>query len=584
MSYHNTSTSSTPSITASSGLTAPPGYHYMPNGTLMRDEDHNSLISGDLNVSEVLINSFDMDLSAILAAGEVRKFSIAGTAGASFRLQIKNEDAYYYNFTTKLFQSEKSELAASISTKTYVGSIKFPTVTDNDQYDILLFAQPGTEHATYSEVRFGDESIDVNLSTGSNSLLIKKVIYQYVDLALTLTCYSSSGSITGTAVANAAINVGTGAEFTGDGSFSTTFTVANDKALQITRQPKQNDVQAFVSPVIGSAPILIPGENIHPTITTASDATSEGGTTVNGASTGTTVTTHVVSSTIATVGDRVTQILPSHRLNEATVTVTAVSGGSGKTFTISEAISIADDLPLQFSNEVHYRWPINNFAHVLRPDFSIVPTTNLTVGSVMADYLDATTVFAGTPQAKTYINQQYKAVDTVGLKPTITNGEVTTQAGAITFDKQQVLALAGDTMKMGGYGKTAILRAYGYDVYFSNLEVALTPVTTTTTAAVINSTSVPVTSRNGILDDVSVVSGIGIAEGAVDPTVDTGAGAVSGSGTLVLTAAQTLENGATLTFANAGLVATITGNIKIIKAGTAAQTLRFDIDKFLSIT
>jgi hypothetical protein len=121
-------------------------------------------------------------------------------------------------------------------------------------------------------------------------------------------------------------------------------------------------------------------------------------------------------------------------------------------------------------------------------------------------------------------------------------------------------------------------------VYFSELQVVLTEVSTTTTAAVNNSTSVPVTSRNGILDDVSTVSGIGIAADVANPTVDTGAGAVSGAGTLVLTAAQTLEDGATLTFANAGLVATITGNIKIIKAGTAAQTLRFDIDKFLSIT
>ena len=581
MSYHNTSTSSTPSTTASSRLTAPPGYHYMPNGTLMRDEDHNFLIDSPDFGAGISISLFDMDLSAILAAGEVRRFSIAGTAGASFRLQIKNEDSYYYNFTTKLFQSEKSELTASISKSSYVGSVKFPTVTDNDQYDIFLFAQPGTEHATYSEVRFGDESIDINSSEGSNSLLIKKVIYQYVNLALTLTCFSSSGDITGTAVANAAINVGAGTGLDTAESFSMTFTVANDKALQVLRQPRQRDVVSYVIPVIGSDPLDIPGENIYPAITTAANSTSEGGTTVNGASTGTTVTTHVVSSTIATLGDRV---LGNAALAATVVTVTAISGGSGKTFTISQAISIADDLPLTFSNRMNYRWPINNFAHTLKAGFYVNPSTNLSENPTLADYSDTTIALPGTPQEKTYINYEFDAVDTLGLKPILTNGEVTTQAGAIIFSAQQKLALAGDSLKIGGYGRNEILRTYGYDVYFSELQVVLTEVSTTTTAAVNNSTSVPVTSRNGILDDVSTVSGIGIAADVANPTVDTGAGAVSGAGTLVLTAAQTLEDGATLTFANAGLVATITGNIKIIKAGTAAQTLRFDIDKFLSIT
>ena len=91
---------------------------------------------------------------------------------------------------------------------------------------------------------------------------------------------------------------------------------------------------AYVSRTIGSGPASIPGEDIYPVITTAADSTSEGGTTVNGSSTGQTVTTHVVSSTIATVNDRV---LGNAALAASIVTVTAVSGGSGKTFTISES-------------------------------------------------------------------------------------------------------------------------------------------------------------------------------------------------------------------------------------------------------
>ena len=65
------------------------------------------------------------------------------------------------------------------------------------------------------------------------------------------------------------------------------------------------------------------------------------------------------------------------------------------------------------------------------------------------------------------------------------------------------------------------------------------------------------------------------------PTVSSGASA-AGAGTVVLSTAQTLENGVTLTFPGAGKVATITGNIKVLKAGVADATLRFDVERLLS--
>ena len=87
-----------------------------------------------------------------------------------------------------------------------------------------------------------------------------------------------------------------------------------------------------------------------------------------------------------------------------------------------------------------------------------------------------------------------------------------------------------------------------------------------------------------ILDNVSTVSGIGIDPKVANPTVASGAGAVSGAGTIVLSAAQELESGITLDFAGAGQVATITGNIEVLKAGTANQSIYIDIEKLLSIT
>jgi len=58
----------------------------------------------------------------------------------------------------------------------------------------------------------------------------------------------------------------------------------------------------------------------------------------------------------------------------------------------------------------------------------------------------------------------------------------------------------------------------------------------------------------------------------------------SGAGDLILSAAQTLESGVTLTSSNAGQVATITGNIEILKGGTEGQTIYFDLERLLSTT
>jgi len=591
MSYHGSSKTSTTSTTTTTaqratsyqGQTAPAGYHYMPNGTLMLDsqmDTNNPLFEKEATFD--LITGFDMNMSSVIEAGESRSFVVTGSSGATFELEIISNLNEYYNFNTKLFQTAKSVLKEKIvGTRGFRSLVKFPLVTGNKQYDILITATGDTTHAKYSEARFNDDSVDINFSTGSSSLLMRKVIYQYVDLDLIINPYWFNGASPWSALTNVTIAVSSGVGLAEAVAFSTNITVANNKALRIIKQPTHQDILSFVAPTIAAAPIAIPGENIYPAITTAANSTADGGTTVNGSSTGTTVTTHVVSSTIATIGDRV---LGNAALAAKTVTVTAISGGSGKTFTISEAISIADDLPLTFSNQMNYRWPINNNAHVIQSGFSFLPVSYIVADSVIANYLDTTTALAGTINEKTFINREYEAVDTLGLKPTITNGKVTTQAGAIVFDKQQPLALASSLVKTGGYGQKNILRALGYDLSFSNLAIALTPVTTTTTAAVNGSTSVPVASRNGILDDVSTVSGIGITAGVVDPTVDTGAGAVSGAGTLVLTAAQTLEDDTVLTFANAGLVATITGDVQVLKAGTASVVLNFDIDKLLSIT
>ena len=193
MSYHDLYSNTSLRTVNDQGQKAPAGYHYMPDGTLMLDSE---MILND----EISITGFDLDLSDLPATSERRRFNILGNRGAEFILEIKdNTTGYYYNFVTNVFQVSPSRLEEQIAGNSYNGSITFPAVTGgDDQYDVYLYAKPGTIHAAYSEVRFGDGSLDINNSTGSNSLMMQKVIYQYAALTLTLQGYSTGGTVAGT--------------------------------------------------------------------------------------------------------------------------------------------------------------------------------------------------------------------------------------------------------------------------------------------------------------------------------------------------------------------------------------------------
>jgi hypothetical protein len=615
------------------------------------------------------ITAFDLDLSDLPATSERRRFNISGGKGAEFKLEVKdNTTGYYYNFVTNAFQASASSLEETISGNSYNGSIVFPAITGgDDQYDIYLYAKPGTEHAAYREVRFGDGSIDLNSSTGSNSLMMQKVIYQYAALTLTLSGYSPNSTVAGT-LGTDTISINRGKPKTKT-AFSFTTTAGATAAYRVLRQPTSNDILSFVSPVIGSAPIDLPGENIYPAVsntdtvdgtgfaaattlkfvmdTNVADkmvvgdkitiATTALTDTVDGAvSSGVKV---VMDNNVATkmaVGDRITATLagvPHALLTETSPTIVTVAaldpdGDNAKEFSMSQAVGLSDGetltftpkcnrelftvaalnpdednakefsyvdsaggsssrlgvrdgATLSFSNRKNFSWPIDNYANLLREGMIVVPATNVTTDTSIGIYEDTVTLFAGTKNEKKIIKNSRTGLSTLAKKPTVVKGLVTAQEGQIVFDKQQALALAGDTLKVGGYGEREILRVYGWEVKFTDLAIALTAPTTTTTEATSAHATIAVADREGIINNVSTVSGIGINPALADPTLTTGGG-LDGAGDWIMSAVQTLESGITLTVGNTGRIATITGNIEIVKAGTANQTLRFDVEKLLS--
>ena len=606
-----------------------------------------------------IIEEFSLDLSNLLPAGETRDFAVKGEEGATFSLEITNEDGYYYNFFTNAFQVIKAGLYNEIIsvTKSYSGTIIFPVVTDDDHYDISLTADPNTtKHAEYNEVRFGDHSIDINSTTGSNSTLVTKVIYQFTNHTLTLQSFSPNSTIetTGTGSGTDTFSVSNGtAVATQAFSFSCAVTSLT-KCYQIIKQPVSTDFYSVIVGTFGSAPNKIPGENIYPTATGAFTGDDINGAVTSGSvvrmdntdlsaviRVGDKITTPVTTSTeggggvesgvkvviaddVATkmaVGDQVTGnadldskivtvaalnpdgdntrefslseaiaitaetvLTFSSKINRSLTTVTVVeTSGVATDFTMSQAIQFRDNANLVFYNQKNYRWPLVNVNQLVE-GMELLPSTNILADTTISRYEDTITTFPDTVDQETIVINSAPAIATLNQTPTVVKGVVTVQPGEVTLDKQQRLINASGGVKIGGYGRNVILKTTGYDIAFTDLKIELTPITTTTTSTVSNSTSVPVASRNGILDDVSTVSGIGINAAVTAPTVDTGAGAVTGAGTLVLTAAQTLESGITLTFPNAGHVATITGNIEIVKAGTKDATVFVDVEKLLSIT
>ena len=94
MSYHNIPASAVQRLTNAQGQTAPAGYHYMPDGSLMSDADHAARYGNGK-----VLKSFILDTSNIKILGERRRFTITGDG--IFSLEIKDESNNYYNFALK---------------------------------------------------------------------------------------------------------------------------------------------------------------------------------------------------------------------------------------------------------------------------------------------------------------------------------------------------------------------------------------------------------------------------------------------------------------------------------------------------
>ena len=526
-------------------------------------------------------------------------------------------------------------------------------------------------------MRFEDGSIDINSTTGSDSLLIKKVIYQTLATSLIISAGTPNtvAVLTPGSIATKTITANVGSSVRKI-PFEVAVTAGNTHSYKIDRTPTANDVFISATRTIGSAPSNIPGEDIYPAVsdTDTVDGDFSAGTATkivmdnNVASNvvvgdkvtvATTLLTDTVDGTVSSgvkvvmdnnvvtkmaVGDGITcsssNAVNDSNFNKELITVVALNpdGDNAKEFSISranaivdgatltfipkcnretwtvaalnpdgdnvkefsitgesEGLGILDGTTLSFSNRMNYSWPIDNVDGLTA---GVKPTgdvwaANGTSGSVISPYEEILTEMEGTIQERTIVKKRVEAVDKLGVKPTIARNATTkllttTQTGNITFNKQQKFTLATRALIFSGYGIPVIKTLSGWDIEITDITIALTKPTAVTTAAVSASASVPIDNGDGVMDDVSTVSSINMSSTAVDPTVTNIASYSGTSATLTLSAAQTLEDGETLTFDGAGRIITISGNIEIKKVGEIAsgwdRVLYFDLEKFVPAT
>ena len=109
------------------GAKAPAGFHYMPNGKLMKDADHIAMFG----YIDKKITGSNIDVTDIAYNGETRSFQISGQPGAVFSIEIYDDSTTpnYYNFKTRTFSTTKSSLNKNyFKSNIYDFDVVFPSI------------------------------------------------------------------------------------------------------------------------------------------------------------------------------------------------------------------------------------------------------------------------------------------------------------------------------------------------------------------------------------------------------------------------------------------------------------------------
>ena len=576
------------------GVKAPSGFHYMPNGILMSDADHIA-VNGYI---EKKINGVSVDYSDISPTGGSKTIAISGDPGFVFSIELYEGDrASYYNFKTRTWSASKYKHSnvESLSSTTSL-TVFFPLQASLKTFTINVYAETveniRTTHATVDEFRHEDGGLNINATNGSDSDIVTKTLYQDVIKNLYLSVASPSKSHQSTGTTNGAV--------------STNRMIIDEDATD----PNIVEVGDLISctGIASTLGVLVTkinpdGDNIHEIEMSAADVVSDGVTVAffpafRG------LTPNNVSSTTGRAALEV--VSGSSGSFPFLITLTA-SGSRGfsqlrlpTTEDLCALIPItfgADGSPItgeDISGDTFYRWPVTNIAN-LANGMALDPSrsstgANTTTPAIISNYKVDKTLqridesnryyadFEDYTESDVFIN----GVDPQGNAITAIdrNGRVTARAGSIAFSAQQDDALKADAdVLIIAQGTEAIRQATGIGVGVSGITLTPTQVSTTTTAASSASTTIAVTEAGNILVGQSV-RGVGVNPAVANPTV-VSKSAATGAANIVVSSAQTLEDGVVLFFDGPSNEILIKGMIHVESMPITDTTLYFNVEGFL---
>jgi len=617
MTYHNQSSTSSYSnksakfLKIKDGIVAPSGFHYMPNGKLMSDADHIT-INGYITKQ---INGFVMNTHDVAYSGETRRFSVSGTKGAFFSLEvIDNADGDSYDFSTKTFTAAPSRLNKIELDGIYSGSIVFPSAT-SDNYTVNLVAETveniKTFHQPIDEFRNEDNSLNLNKTTGSASSILQKIIESPASSSLRIGCVAPSmytpgvvqrinGGVSSSnrVVFDSALagnqtpsgNIKPGDLITGTGVVIADWQLLskidpdNDNAREIEllyAQSIGNDVDLTFTPAFNG---VTPHEG-------NSDLGSDLSTVSRGSSF--TKTFHVLVQ--APLG-RLISVLKTPTENDVCCRTSVVLTAT--------PLAIAGEDTSEEALYHGFTTTAGEGVARLSAGMKLDPSRAASTieGSFIAPYVEAETI-------QTTINEGYNTRTTTSTVrtekvPSIqttrrssaiwSNGVIRNQQGNIVFNKQQIVALRGDTINMYAYGVDQISKmqegmtfslnnvTLGENTKFTS-HVNELPTTLTASGSSSSSTTIAVTDCESAAVGFQV-SGININPAVKNPTI-VSKSKRSGAGNVILSAAQSFESGQKINVLGGHKAISIRGSITIKNFPVGGDVdLLFDLERFLNVT
>ena len=154
---------------------------------------------------------------------------------------------------------------------------------------------------------------------------------------------------------------------------------------------------------------------------------------------------------------------------------------------------------------------------------------------------------------------------------------IDSKGGTVVLSAATTSQVVDRTITFKGFGSGGSSEFNNTRFSISNFNLTIAPVVTTTDVAVDDDATITITSTDGIKAvDTVIMSGIGVVG---TPHVDS----ISSGVSVEASAAQTIENGQTITFTGSSRNATITADIVVEKYGKDDLTLTLELDNILTI-